>query len=95
LYAWEEAFTQMILKIREQELKYLRKGGYLSTIFVCIASCAPFFVAALTFGIYIAIDSSNVLDASKVFVSISLFNLLRIPLMMIPNMINGLILVSA
>ncbi|CAG2111335.1 unnamed protein product, partial [Medioppia subpectinata] len=94
LYAWEEAFIEIINRIRSKEVSLLRKGGYFSTIFICIASNIPFFVALISFGVYIAIDSTNVLDASKVFVSISLFNLLRIPLMMIPNMINGLIMTS-
>ncbi|XP_054157840.1 multidrug resistance-associated protein 1-like isoform X1 [Oppia nitens] len=93
LYAWEKAFTQMIQHIREQEIKFLRRSGWIFTIFICIASCTPLFVSLMTFGLYIVINDS-VLDASKIFVSISLFNLLRIPLLMIPNMINGLVLTS-
>ena len=51
-------------------------------------------VSCLTFTIYILIDPNNRLDAQKAFVAISLFNLLRIPLAMIPNMMTNLIRVS-
>ncbi|CAK9250507.1 unnamed protein product, partial [Sphagnum jensenii] len=92
LYAWEEAFIQNILGIRAKELKYLRRSGYLGCIFVCISSCTPFLVSLMTFAIYVLIDENNVLDAQKVFVSIALFNLLRIPLTMVPNMITSVVL---
>jgi hypothetical protein len=94
LYAWEEAFIQNILGIRAKELKYLRKSGYLQCIFVCIASLTPFLVSLVTFAIYILIDENNKLDAQKAFVSIALFNLLRIPLIMVPNMITNVVLVN-
>jgi hypothetical protein len=94
LYAWEEAFIQNILGIRAKELKYLRRSGYLGCIFVCISSCTPFLVSFVTFAIYILIDENNKLDAQKAFVSIALFNLLRIPLLMIPNMITSVVLVN-
>lgn len=39
----------------------------------------------MVFSIYTAIDPvNNVLDASKIFVSISLFNIMRLPLTMFP-----------
>ena len=93
LYGWEEAFTNHVLKIREKELQLIRRGGYLNAITVILASCTPFFVALVTFAIYVLIDENNKLDAEKAFVSIALFNLLRIPLNMIPNMITTLVLV--
>ena len=94
LYAWEEAFIENIQKIRVQEIRYIRKAGYISTIFNVISSCSPFMVSCVTFTIYILIDPNNKLDAEKAFVSIALFNLLRIPLAMIPNMMSFLIMVS-
>ncbi len=94
LYAWEEAFIQNILGIRVKELKHLRRSGYLGCIFVSIASCTPFFVSFLTFTIYILIDENNKLDAQKAFVSIALFNLLRMSIAMVPNMITNVVLVN-
>lgn len=36
------------------------------------------------------VDENNVLDAEKAFVSLSLFNILKIPLNMLPQLISGL-----
>ena len=90
LYAWEPAFFEKIRNIRLNELKSIKLSGVVQTIFICFGSCSPFLVSMLTFSIYIALGGE--LNAQKAFVSISLFNLLRIPLIMIPNMLSGLIL---
>ena len=95
LYAWEEAFLKQIKKIRSIEVSLLRRSGLVSLLFVCINECSPFLVATLTFGIYIFIDQNNVLTAEKAFVSITLFNLIRLSLTMMPNMLTSLISVSA
>lgn len=44
----------------------------------------------LTFGVYVSVDENNVLDAEKAFVSLSLFNILKNPLNMLPQLISGL-----
>lgn len=90
LYAWEPAFFEKIRNIRLNELKSIKLSGVVQTIFICFGSCSPFLVSMLTFSIYIALGGE--LNAQKAFVSISLFNLLRIPLIIIPNMLSGLIL---
>lgn len=41
-------------------------------------------VTLLTFGVYVSVDENNVLDAEKAFVSLSLFNILKNPLNMLP-----------
>lgn len=83
-----------IEKIRKKELGFIRKSGFISVVFVCISSCSPFFVSCLTFAIFIFTNPASAFTADKAFVSIALFNLLRIPLTMIPNMLSSLILVS-
>ncbi|KAH9423986.1 Canalicular multispecific organic anion transporter 1 [Dermatophagoides pteronyssinus] len=90
LYAWEPAFFAKIRNIRLRELQSIKMSGLVQTIFICFGSCSPFFVAMLTFTTYIALGGE--LTAAKAFVSISLFNILRIPLIVIPNMLSGLIL---
>ncbi|CAG2101474.1 unnamed protein product, partial [Medioppia subpectinata] len=90
LYGWEEAFVDNILAIRRRELNLIRKSGLISGVTVVLAGITPFLVALVTFGIYIAMG--NTLDAQKAFVSIALFNLLRIPLTIVPNMVTSLIL---
>lgn len=47
-------------------------------------------VTLLTFGVYVSVDENNVLDAEKAFVSLSLFNILKNPLNMLPQLISGL-----
>lgn len=44
----------------------------------------------ITLGVYVCVDQNNVLDAEKAFVSVSLFNILKIPLNMLPQLITNL-----
>lgn len=48
----------------------------------------------ITLGVYVSVDQNNVLDAEKAFVSVSLFNILKMPLNMLPQLISGLIQVT-
>jgi hypothetical protein len=52
---------------------------------------SPFLVATVTFATYIFIDDNNVLDANKAFVSLTLFNILKAPLTLLPNTISNII----
>lgn len=95
LYAWEEAFIANIEAIRAEELKYIRWSGYMTTIFNLMAYTAPFMVTCLTFTLYIFLGGEGTrLTSEKAFVSVALFNLLRVPLAQIPNMATSLMLVS-
>ena len=95
MYGWEEAFVQNVLNIRKKELHLIRKSGFYGCVTILLSSCTPFFVTLITFTIYILMDPvNNHLNAEKVFVSLALFNLLRMPLNMVPNMISTLVLVG-
>nr|XP_033816968.1 canalicular multispecific organic anion transporter 2 isoform X2 [Geotrypetes seraphini] len=50
-----------------------------------------FQVAMTTFAVYVTVDEANVLDAEKAFVSLSLFNILRFPLSMFPQVISNIV----
>lgn len=65
----------------------LKKTAYLSAIQTFLFSAAPFLVALASFTTYVLIDPNNVLDAQTAFVSLSFFNLMRMPLNMIPSLI--------
>lgn len=55
----------------------------------------PFFQVALTtFAVYVKVDENNILDAEKAFVSLSLFNILRFPLNMLPQVISSIVQVK-
>ncbi|KAL0267499.1 UNVERIFIED_CONTAM: hypothetical protein PYX00_009752 [Menopon gallinae] len=91
LYAWEPSFEDQILKIRSKEVKVLKKIAYFNAGSSFIWSCAPFLVSLVTFATYVLSDENNVLDAKKAFVSLSLFNILRFPLSMLPMMLSSVI----
>ncbi|XP_035783639.1 multidrug resistance-associated protein 1-like [Anopheles albimanus] len=94
LYAWEPSFEQQVLKIRDKEVKVLKSAAYLNAGTSFIWSCAPFLVSLVTFATYVLVDENNVLDASTAFVSLSLFNILRFPLSMLPMLISNMVQTS-
>ncbi|KAK2866207.1 hypothetical protein Q7C36_002263 [Tachysurus vachellii] len=94
LYAWELSFKEKILHIRQKELSVLRKSSYLGALSVMAWTSAPFLVALTTFAVYVNVDKNNVLDADKAFVSLSLFNILRFPLNMLPQVISSIMQAS-
>jgi ATP-binding cassette subfamily C (CFTR/MRP) protein 1 len=91
LYAWEPSFEQQILKIRDKEIKVLKEAAYLNAGTSFIWSCAPFMVALTSFATFVLVDENNKLDAETAFVSLSLFNILRFPLSMLPMLISNMV----
>ncbi|XP_036439199.1 canalicular multispecific organic anion transporter 1-like [Colossoma macropomum] len=91
LYAWELSFEAQVQGIREQELKVMKKFAYLSSVSTFIFSCAPALVSLATFAVFVSVSSDNILDAEKAFTSISLFNILRFPLGMLPMLISSMV----
>ncbi|XP_022599128.1 canalicular multispecific organic anion transporter 2 isoform X2 [Seriola dumerili] len=94
LYAWETSFKEKVLAIRQKELNVLRKTAYLGALSTMAWTSAPFLVALTTFAVYVTVDENNVLDAEKAFVSLSLFNILRFPLNMLPQVISSMVQTS-
>uniref|UniRef100_A0A4W6BM69 ATP-binding cassette, sub-family C (CFTR/MRP), member 3 n=1 Tax=Lates calcarifer TaxID=8187 RepID=A0A4W6BM69_LATCA len=94
LYAWENSFKEKVLAIRQKELNVLRKTAYLGALSTMAWTSAPFLVALTTFAVYVTVDENNVLDAEKAFVSLSLFNILRFPLNMLPQVISSMVQTS-
>ncbi|EMP33031.1 Canalicular multispecific organic anion transporter 2 [Chelonia mydas] len=90
LYAWEPSFQEKVLEIRKNELRVLKKAAYLNSLSTFAWVSAPFLVALTTFAVYVSVDENNILDAEKAFVSLSLFNILRFPLNMLPQVISNL-----
>lgn len=48
----------------------------------------------MSFACFVLIDENNVLDAKTAFVALSLFNILRLPLSLLPTLISDAIQVS-
>ncbi|XP_076672367.1 multidrug-Resistance like Protein 1 isoform X1 [Andrena cerasifolii] len=91
LYAWEPSFEEQILKIRMKEIKVLKEAAYLNAGISFIWSFAPFLVSLVSFATYVLIDENNRLDSTTAFVSLSLFNILRFPLSVLPMMIGNIV----
>ncbi|XP_049645216.1 multidrug resistance-associated protein 1 [Suncus etruscus] len=94
LYAWELAFRDKVLEIRQEELKVLKKSAYLAAVGTFTWVCTPFLVALSTFSVYVMVDKNNVLDAQRAFVSLALFNILRFPLNILPMVISSVVQAS-
>lgn len=94
LYAWEPSFEEQILKIRDKEIKVLKQAAYLNAGTSFIWSCAPFLVSLVTFATFVLSSEENILDSETAFVSLSLFNILRFPLSMLPMMISSMVQVK-
>lgn len=91
LYAWESSFQAQVEGIRGQELVVMRKFAYLSSVSTFIFSCAPALVSLATFAVFVGVSPNNVLTAEKAFTAISLFNILRFPLAMLPMLIAAIV----
>ena len=93
-YAWEMSFSDIITKIKNDEMKLLLKISVLNAISSFTAVSVPFLVAAVSFATFILMDDKNVLDSNSAFVSLSLFNIMKFPLGNAPHMVSSLIQVS-
>lgn len=91
LSAWEPSFQAQVEDIREQELVVMRKFAYLTSVSFFIFSSAPALISLATFAVFVGVSSDNVLTAEKAFTSISLFNILRFPMAMLPMLIASIV----
>ncbi|XP_028632028.1 canalicular multispecific organic anion transporter 1 [Grammomys surdaster] len=93
-FAWEPSFKEQVNSIRKKELQNLLRFGQLQALLIFILHLTPILVSVITFSVYILVDSNNVLDAEKAFTSITLFNILRFPLSMLPMVISSILQAS-
>uniref|UniRef100_A0A7N9CEL7 Multidrug resistance-associated protein 1-like n=1 Tax=Macaca fascicularis TaxID=9541 RepID=A0A7N9CEL7_MACFA len=91
LYAWEPSYKNKIIKIRDQELEFQKSARYLTVFSMLTLTCIPFLVCLATLCVYFLLDEGNILTATKVFTSMSLFNILRIPLFELPTVISTVV----
>ena len=89
LFAWEESFYSKVQEYRNSELKELKKVYYLYANYQFSLSLAPFVVSCATFVLYVFLG--NELTAEKAFVAISLFNIMRFPLFILPTIISNIV----
>ena len=85
LYAWEPSFAKKIQGIRDQEVSTLKKMSYLGAVQTFMFTAAPFIVTLASFATFVLVDEANILTAEIAFVSLSYFNLMRMPLNQVKN----------
>ncbi|UZJ53839.1 hypothetical protein CBS101457_003159 [Exobasidium rhododendri] len=97
LFAWEDAFSAKLFKVRnDEELALLRKSGIVNAFFNFFWTAIPFFVSLSTFIVYSA-TTDKPLTADVIFPALSLYQLLSFPLAMLAGIVAAIIqaLVSA
>lgn len=92
LYGWELPFIGKVASIRNSEVAELQKMALLNAFSYITWTFAPFLVSLATFAAYVLSSPDHVLDAKKAFVSLSLFEMLRLPLNTLPEMITQLVM---
>ncbi|PWN48566.1 putative YCF1 [Violaceomyces palustris] len=91
LFAWEEAFTRKLHKVRnDEELKLLRTVGAVSAFFNFFWTAIPFFVSLGTFVTY-AYTNPEPLTADVIFPALALYQLLSFPIAMFAGIISALL----
>ncbi|PVD27619.1 hypothetical protein C0Q70_12785 [Pomacea canaliculata] len=98
MYAWEPSFKKLITELRSEETKVLLRMSYLNMFMSVCGYFTPFLVTLATFATFVVVSPDNHLDARRVFVTLALLNLLRVPLdiltFLIPMTVQSLVSVQ-
>jgi ABC-type multidrug transport system fused ATPase/permease subunit len=89
LQAWETPFIERITELRETELKHLFKYIVANCASMMLWSAVPLTVSLFTFAAYVFLG--NDLDVATALTSVALFDILRFPLFMLPQIINRIV----
>ncbi len=89
LQAWETPFIDRITNLRENELKHLLKYIIAQSLSIMLWSAVPLTVSLCTFAAYVLLG--NDLDVATALTSVALFDILRFPLFMLPQIINRIV----
>nr|QST14985.1 ABCC1-1 protein [Diaphanosoma celebensis] len=87
LYAWEDSFQENVESIRNSEIRVLKKSAFLSAGTSFLWTTAPYLVSLASFMTFVLMDEKNVLTPDIAFVSLTLFNIIRFPMTLLPLMI--------
>jgi ABC-type multidrug transport system fused ATPase/permease subunit len=89
LQAWETPFIDRITKLRENELSCLLNYIVAQCASIMLWSAVPLAVSLSTFASYVYLG--NELDVATALTSVALFDILRFPLFMLPQIINRIV----
>ncbi|KAG0018030.1 hypothetical protein BGZ81_010421 [Podila clonocystis] len=88
-YGWEEAFLGKLEDLRNKELKYVRTLLISRSGIAAVNLTVPVIAATLTFVAYSL--AGRPLTPAIVFSSLSLFNIMRMPLMIFPQVVSAMV----
>ncbi len=89
LQAWEDSFKKRIMSLRDVEIKRLTHYVLANAFSIMLWTAVPLLVALATFAVYTF--SGHNLDVANALTSLALFDILRFPLFMLPQVINNLV----
>ncbi|KAL1937459.1 hypothetical protein VTO73DRAFT_13182 [Trametes versicolor] len=87
-FAWEVPYLKKIEELRGREMAYIRSLLVIRSANNAIAISLPALASVLAFVVYSATGHS--LNAADIFSSLTLFNLLRMPLMFLPLSLSAI-----
>uniref|UniRef100_A0A670Y593 ABC-type glutathione-S-conjugate transporter n=1 Tax=Pseudonaja textilis TaxID=8673 RepID=A0A670Y593_PSETE len=91
LHGWEKKLMSKVLGIRTQELQALKTSQFLFSASLASFQSSTFLISFIIFAVYTLSDKTNVLDAKKAFVSLSLVNILNTAHSFLPFSINAVV----
>ena len=94
MYAWELPFIKRITTIRNNELTYAQKVTIAFGIIVVLWDIIPILITLATFLTYLNTGTDHILTAEKAFVSLTVFSMIRAPLVILPTIITKCVNVS-
>ena len=88
LYSWEPCFQRVIDDKRAEELKSLESMAWTTGLQTFVINATPFIVSLCSFGTFILMDpEKNILTPEIAFVSLAYFNIMRVPITVVPTLI--------
>ncbi|KAE8982765.1 Canalicular multispecific organic anion transporter 2 [Phytophthora rubi] len=89
LKAWENSFGQRVMKFRDEELARLKAYVFARSTSNTLFSFVPSLVTVVSFSAYVLLG--HTLDVGTALTSLALFNILRFPLFMLPQVLNNVV----
>ncbi|XP_052762586.1 LOW QUALITY PROTEIN: multidrug resistance-associated protein 1-like [Mya arenaria] len=88
LYAWEASFQKQIEELRAKESEAQRKNHMIGIMHNLMWFTVPMLCTGSVFGTFILMNPSSLLDAQKIFVTISLLNILQGEINILPHIVS-------
>ncbi|KAI3654035.1 hypothetical protein MP228_000754 [Amoeboaphelidium protococcarum] len=89
LFAWEGSFLGRLLSLRSSEVDRVKTVNVWTAILMGITMSVPLLASVVSFIVYGALNPT--FNPPVIFSSLALFNLMRFPLIMLPNTIRMLV----